>query len=461
MTDRNTPNTQELDLKRVIEACTRRDFLKLSGLSSGALAAGTLGGGALLQSAPARAISTNAHIVIVGAGASGLNAANRLRRRLDGARITVVDRREDHYYQPGLTLVASGAWPREKTLDRNAAYMPAGVEWVKAMVETYDPDQNRITTDEGETISYDYLVVTSGLELRFDQIEGMSPEQIGRNGIGCVYDNPDHAARTWSAIDAYLEEGGKGVFIRPPGAIKCAGAPLKMIMLTEHRLRQRGMRDNAELHYYVPADGMFSQPDIDEFLKQHFPEERDIDIHWHHRVKAIDPEARRVTLESDDDGEYTESYDFIHLPPPMSAPKAVRESELAAQEGKFADGGWLEVDQYTLQHKRYPNVFGSGDICGTPIGKTSATAKNMTPIMVENLISVIQEQEPSAEFDGYTSCPLITEFGQAILVEFNYDLEMTPSFGFISPYREQWLAWVLKEYLLRPAYNAMLQGRIS
>ena len=441
-------------------ACSRRDFLKLSSLSTGALAAGGIGLGSLLQSAPARAVETSAHIVIVGAGAAGLASANRLRRRLDGARITVVDPRTDHYYQPGLTLVATGLWARSRTEDRNERYMPDGVEWIQEPIAEYDPESNRVVTAGGASLEYDYLVVTTGLELRFDQIEGMSPELIGSHGIGCVYDNPDHAARTWQALEPFTREGGKGLFIRPPGAIKCAGAPLKMTMLAEHRLRQHGAREQAELHYYAPGDGLFSQPDIDRFLKDHFPE-RGIDLHWHHRVKGIEPEQRRVTFEREDGDDYTESYDFIHLPPAMSAPEPLRESDLAAQEGRFADGGWLEVDQYTLQHKRYPNVFGAGDVCGTPIGKTSATVKNGTPIMVENLVSVIQDREPEATFDGYTSCPLITEIGQAILVEFNYDLEMTPSFPFISPYEEHWLSWVMKEHLLQPAYNAMLRGRIS
>ncbi|ABM62429.1 NAD(P)/FAD-dependent oxidoreductase [Halorhodospira halophila] len=461
MTDHNPSGSEGIDLKRLVEACSRRDFLKLSGMSTGAIAAGALGAGTLLHSQPARAVQTNARIVIVGAGSGGLNAANRLRRALDGAEITLVDRREDHYYQPGLTLVATGYWTRDKTEDRNERYIPRGVNWVQAMVEEYDPENNRIITDEGETLEYDYLLVTTGLELRFDRIEGMSADLIGTHGIGCVYDTPSNACATWDALEDYLQQGGKGLFVRPPGAIKCAGAPLKMTMITEHRLRQREMRGNADLHYYAPGDGLFSQPDIDDFLKRHFPEERDIDVHWHHRVKGIEPEEKRVTFESDEDGEFTESYDFIHLPPSMSAPKPLRESELAAQEGPHADGGWLEVDQYTLQHKRYPNVFGAGDCCGVPIGKTSATVKNMTPVMVENLISVIQDGEPTAEFDGYTSCPLITEIGQAILVEFNYDLEMVPSFGFISPYREHWMAWVMKEHLLLPAYNAMLHGRMS
>lgn len=459
---RDNPS-QGLDKGRgsLLEAPGRRDFLKLSGLSGGLLATGAVGTGGFFYSTTSRAVATNARIVIVGAGAAGLATANRFNRRLDGAQITVIDRREPHYYQPGLTLVATGVWGKHTTIDRNDRYMPSAARWVKAMVEEYDPDNNRVVTDEGETIEYDYLVVTTGLELRFDLIEGMSADLIGTNGIGCVYDNPEHAQRTWQALGPFIRQGGKALFIRPPGAIKCAGAPLKMMMITEHLLRQQQTRDDSEIKYFVPGDGLFSQPDIDDFLRDHLPNERDIDINWQHRVKAIDAENRRITLVSDEHGESTEDYDFIHIPPPMSAPKAIRESELAAKEGSYAEGGWLEVDQYTLRHKRYSNVFGAGDVCGVPIGKTSASAKNMNPIVVQNIIDDIEGRECSAEFDGYTSCPLITELGRAILLEFNYDLEMVPTVPIINPYKPLWTSWVMKVEFLHPMYNAVLRGRFA
>ncbi|BAU58162.2 FAD-dependent pyridine nucleotide-disulphide oxidoreductase [Halorhodospira halochloris] len=445
----------------LIEVASRRDFLKLSGVGGGALAAGAMGAPGLLYSAPSRAVSTNARIVIVGAGAAGLAAANRFSRRLDGAEITVIDRREPHYYQPGLTLVATGIWEKGKTEDSNDRYMPNDVRWVKAMVEEYDPENNRLVTDEGDTIEYDYLVVATGLELRFDRIEGMSADLIGTNGIGCVYDTPDNAQRTWDALEPFTREGGKALFVRPPGGIKCAGAPLKMMMITEHRLRQQQTRENSDIKYFVPGDGLFSQPDIEDYLRDHLPNERGIDINWHHQVKAIDPENRRITFDSDEEGEYTEDYDFIHLPPPMSAPKPIRESDLAAKEGPYADGGWLEVDKYTLRHKRYSNVFGAGDVCGVPISKTSASAKNMNPVVVQNIIDDIEGRECSAEYDGYTSCPLITEIGRAILLEFNYDLDMVPTVPLINPYRPHWVGWVMKVEFLQPMYNAVLRGRFA
>ncbi|ABI56843.1 NAD(P)/FAD-dependent oxidoreductase [Alkalilimnicola ehrlichii MLHE-1] len=435
---------------------SRRDFLRYSGV--GAIgASAVMGTGALLHSGEAQAVTTNARVVIVGAGAAGISCANRLNRQLRGADITVIDRREDHQYQPGLTLVATGVWERDKVVDRNANFLPSGVNWVKAMVKEYDPDNNRVITDDGQTIEYDYLMVATGLQVNYDAYEGYSRELIGDHGIGCVYDNADHAARTWRQIDRFTQSGGKGLFIRPPGAIKCAGAPLKVTMLTEDRLRRRGTRANTEMHYFAPGTGMFSQPDIDEFLKGHFPE-RDINLHWHHVVKGIDPAAQEVVFDTPD-GERTEDYDFIHLVPPMSAPDSLRNSALAAgEDSNFT--GWLEVDRYTMQHQRYENVFGAGDINGVPIGKTAASVKAQVPVAVNNMVSHMQGREMTESYDGYTSCPLITGIGKAILVEFDYNLDMVPSFPFISPYDEHWVPWVMKDRLLHGAYNAMMRGRV-
>lgn len=433
----------------------RRRLLQASGIGLAGLATG----GALLQSKPAKAVATSARIVIVGGGAAGLSAANRLASGLSGARIIIIERREQHIYQPGLTLVATGIWNQSKVLDSNARYMPSGIDWIKGMVTEFDPDANRVVTDSGQVVDYDYLMVTTGLHVDFEAIEGMSTDLIGREGIGCVYDNHEHAARTWQMVDRFAEEGGVGLFTRPAGGIKCAGAPLKVTMLTEDLMQRRGTRERGQFFYPTVGTGLFSQPDMDEFLKQEFPS-RNIDVRWNHRMVGIEPERRRATFATPQ-GELRLDYDFIHVVPPMRAPDALGNSALAWQDGPFADdGNWMEVDRHSMQHPRYPNVFGAGDCVGTPIGKTAASVKAQVPVAVENMIQAIQQRDMTARYDGYTSCPLITARGRGILVEFDYALNMVPSFPFISPYREHWVPWVMKDRMLHAAYNAMMRGRV-
>lgn len=433
----------------------RRRLLQASGLGLAGLAAG----GTLLASEPAKAVETSARIVIVGGGAAGLSAANRLAEGLSGAHITIIEKREQHIYQPGLTLVATGIWNQRKVLDRNARYMPSGIDWIKGMVSEFDPEANRVVTDNGQVVEYDYLMVTTGLHVDFAAIEGMSTDLIGRQGIGCVYDNNDHATRTWQMIDRFADEGGVGLFTRPPGGIKCAGAPLKVTMLTEDLMQRRGTRERAQFFYPTAGTGLFSQPDMNDFLKQEFPS-RDITVQWNHVLAGIEPEIKRATFATPE-GNVRLDYDFIHVVPPMRAPDALANSDLAWQAGSFADDGrWMEVDKHTMRHPRFPNVFGAGDCVGTPIGKTAASVKAQVPVAVENMIQAIQQREMTASYNGYTSCPLITARGRGILVEFDYALDMVPSFPFISPYEEHWVPWVMKDRMLHAAYNAMMRGRV-
>lgn len=433
---------------------SRRKLLQATGLA----AAVGLGGSVVPTQSHARKLKTNAKIVIVGAGAAGLDAANRLSRGLDGAQIIIIDSRTEHIYQPGLTLVATGIWKTTKVRDKNARYMPNDVKWLKKRVVAFEPSSNSVMTDDGQRIIYDYLMVTTGLQVNYSAIEGMSTDLIGKLGIGCVYDNPDHASRTWQMIDQYTDQGGVGIFTRAQGPVKCAGAPLKVTMLTEDLLRRKGHRDSASMMYTPPAKGLFSQPDINAFLKEEFPS-RDIAIQWDHPLVGIEPELKRATFKTPS-GERRIDYDFIHVVPPMQAPDPLADSDLAWQEGPFASGHWMEVDKLTLQHRRYPNVFGSGDCVGTPIGKTAASVKAQVPVATANLISAIADEPLSARYNGYTSCPLITRKGQGILVEFDYDLNMIPSFPFISPYEQHWFPWMLKDRMLHAAYNAMLRGRV-
>ena len=128
--------------------------------------------------------------------------------------------------------------------------------------------------------------------------------------------------------------------------------------------------------------------------------------------------------------------------------------------GFFAAGGWLEVDKTTLQHRRYPNVFGIGDVNGTPRGKTAATVKKSAPIVAHNLVQAIAGGPPDEAFDGYTSCPLITREGAAMLIEFDYEGRLTPSLPMIEPLQESYFAWLMKYRMLKPAYMAVLKGRV-
>jgi sulfide:quinone oxidoreductase len=435
------------------ESVSRRNLLKL-GAGAGVMGPLTLGATA------AKAVNTNAHVVIVGAGAGGTSMASRLTHALNGAKITVIDSRERHYYQPGWTLVASGVWDKSKTISDTQEWMPRSVNWIKGMVAEYDPDNNRVVLETGDSVDYDYLIVATGLQLRYERIEGMDTNLIGQGkGVGSVYAGVDQAEKTNEEISRWIDSGqGTGLFNLPPTALKCAGAPLKMTFTTLSRLEDSGQRDNFNVEFMTPSGRLFGVEFYNQFVKQRF-EEQGVKRNDHWTLKAIDADAKKATYSVKNGQDQVKDYDFIHVVPPMTAPESILNSPLVNQEGEsFAT--WMKVDRETLQNPDYPNVWGIGDVMGMPSNKTAASVKMQARVLEENIVAYLQDQPLPAKHNGYTSCPLITSIGKAMLVEFGWNGELLPSFSFIDPKEESWTVWVMKERMLRPAYYAMLEGKI-
>ncbi|MGE4417448.1 MAG: FAD-dependent oxidoreductase [Marinobacterium sp.] len=403
---------------------------------------------------------SNARIVILGAGAAGTAIANRLNNSLSGARITIAGERQQHLYQPGYTLIASGLWPTDKVATSTAEWLPSGVSWIPSDVSEFMPDQRKVKLTNGQVLEYDLLVIATGCQLNYTDIEGMSTDLIGQKGIGSVYASPAAASATNIQIESLISKGsGRAIFTLSNTAIKCAGAPLKMTFTTLSRLEDTGKRDQFQVDFFTPFQNrVFSVPVYNDFVLNRWQEQQ-VGLHDQRTLVGIDASSKTALFSSADGQTKRESYDFIHVVPPMSAPDAVRQSELAWQEGPMANQ-WLEIDQYNLQHRRYPEIFGVGDVIGTPFGKTAASVKKQAPVAEANILSYLAGQPLLAKYDGYTSCPLITSIGRAVLAEFGYGGELMPSFPFISPTEESWAVWVMKEKMLQPAYYAMLNGQV-
>ncbi len=444
---------------------SRRGFL---GMAGGAAALAMTAGG----SAQAQAVQTKAKIVIVGSGAGGTGMANRLAERLSGAEITIVDGRKQHWYQPGFTLVAAGLQPAGYTVSGTGDWLPKSVKWVEEYAAGIDPEAQVVTTESGQKLPYDFLIVATGLTLDWGAIEGFALDQVGENGIGAVYAGPEYAEKTWRAMNAFTDKGGVALFGRPGTEMKCAGAPLKYTFITDDYLRRKGKREASQVIYAANNKGLFSVPVVNEKVKLLF-RDRGVDVRNDHILTGIDAGTKtayyRIPAQNSIDAkgvvtttpETTTSiqFDFTNVIPPQRAPKVVRESGLSWAD-KWVDQGWIEVDQSTLRHARYPNVFGLGDINGVPKGKTAASVKWHIPVVEDHLVAAVQGKEGTAVFNGYTSCPMITKIGRAMLIEFDYKDNLVPSFpGVIAPLEELWISWLMKEIALKPTYNAMLRGK--
>ena len=318
--------------------------------------------GAFEKSAHASTLKTRAHIVIAGGGLGGIALANRLSAMLDGASISLIDSKEEHNYQPGYTLVATGIWPVDKVRNRNADYLPSSVRWIKDMVAEFDPASNSLTTAGGQRIRYDFLIVATGLHLDYKRIKGMDVAAIGHNGLASVYPGPAAAVASWSAMQTFIAKGGRALLTLPATPLKCAGAPLKMAFMVADRLRQAGTLATSHISFQsaLAPETVFGVKAVNDNVLQRW-QKLGIAADYQSTLVAVDVQAKRARFANAQGAEHDLEYDFLHVVPPMRAPDAVLHSDLAVQHGALAAGGWLDVHKDTLQHLRYPNVFGIGD----------------------------------------------------------------------------------------------------
>ena len=441
------------DLKKQLLTVDRRRFLKL-GVGAGLLSAFPM------QMAQAKKMSSNAHIVIIGGGAAGLAMANRFNNTLQGAKITLVGARKAHIYQPGQTLIASNIWDKSRVITETKEWLPQDVDWIQEDAQAFEPDAKTVILSNGNKLIYDVLVVATGCQLNYQDIAGMSADLIGKQGIGSVYAGPDGAEKTNKMIEQYIAKGeGNAIFTLANTPIKCAGAPLKMTFTTVDRLQSSGKRKNFDVNFVTPfKNKVFSVEFYNEFVLNRW-QEQGVGFQDERVLSEIDAVNKKAIFTKADGSKENQYYDFIHIVPPMSAPDAIRNSELVWQTGKMA-GNWVEVDQFHMQHLRYPEIFAIGDVAGIPFGKTAASVKTQAPVVEANVLSFLAGKELVANYDGYTSCPLITAIGKAMLAEFGYGGKLMPSFPFISPKEESWAVWVMEEKMLQPAYYAMLDGKV-
>jgi sulfide:quinone oxidoreductase len=215
------------------------------------------------------------------------------------------------------------------------------------------------------------------------------------------------------------------------------------------------MLKDCELGYYVHAPVIFGVP---YFAKQlvKVAERYGIKVNYQHNLVAVDGAAKTATFEivgGDKQGQRVSvPFDMLHVSPPQSPPAVVRSSPLANA------AGFVEVDQKTMRHVRYPNVFSLGDVCSTPNSKTAAAVRKQSPVVVRNLLHAMKGKDLAAVYDGYASCPLTTARGKAIVAEFIYGGKVTPTWP-INPSRETWLGWWIKATGLPIFYwNYMLKG---
>jgi sulfide:quinone oxidoreductase len=394
-------------------------------------------------------------VVIVGGGAAGISIAASLRSRKPGLDIAIIDPADIHYYQPGWTLVGAGVFEPADTVRTMGSLIPKGVHWIKSAVAAFEPKDNAVILDGCRVVGYKRLVVCPGLKLDWNRVEGLV-DTLGKNGVTSNY-RYDLAPYTWQLVQGLRQ--GRSLFTQPPMPIKCAGAPQKAMYLSaDHWFRTKRLAD-IDIRFMTAGGVLFGVKDYVPALET-YVKKYDAHLNFFHNLVAVDGPAHTATFEVKKPDQPVErvtiDFDMMHVTPPQVAPDFIRVSPLADA------AGWVDVDQATLRHRSFDNVWSLGDVMNAPNAKTAAAARKQAPVVAENIVADIAGRSSVAQYDGYGSCPLTVEKGKIVLAEFGYGGTLLPSFPrwMLDGTKPTRAAWVLKETLLPPIYwQAMLRGR--
>ncbi|MFZ5972556.1 MAG: FAD-dependent oxidoreductase [Bacteroidota bacterium] len=389
-------------------------------------------------------------IIIVGGGNAGISVAAQLLRKahLD---VAIVDPATKHYYQPAWTLVGGGAYDINKTVRPQAEVIPKGAVWIQKKVIAFSPDQNTLTLEGGDSLTYDFMVAAPGIQLNWSAVKGLS-EALGKDGV-CSNYSFQHAPYTWETLRKF--KGGNAIFVNPHTPVKCGGAPHKIMYMAADYFKKKGELPKANIQYWSGGAKLFAVEKYEKTLLQ-VCRKGNITLNFLQRLEEIDSKNKRARFvgfgEKNKDVETWVNYNMIHVTPPQSAPDFIRQSPLANE------AGWVDVHKNTLQHTKYSNVFGLGDASSLPTSKTGAAIRKQAPVVVANLLAAIKKKTLEASYNGYTSCPLVTGYGKLVLAEFDYNNTPQETFPFDQS-KERWSMYQLKKQVLPWLYwNKILKG---
>lgn len=416
------------------------------------------------------------NIVIIGGGTGGIMTAAQLKRKNKNLSIAILEPRTDHYYQPAWTLVGAGTFNFASTRRDEAKMIPPGVEWIRDYATTFEPEKNRVNTKANGPLTYDYLIISAGIQNDIEALPGLK-EALETDVVCSNYIDPE---KTFRVLKNF--KGGNAVFTQPTTPIRCGGAPQKIMYMTEDYLRKHSLRDKSNVIFATPGSVIFGVKVFAETLTE-IIRKRKIVFKPFYAPVMIDAKKKEITFRYVNPnpgptayaldtaiGEVASApdlitihYDMLHLAPPQSAPDFIKQSPFAYSEGP--NKGWLEVDIHTLQHVKYKNVFGIGDCAALPTAKTGAAIRKQAPVVVENIHRMINHQAFSDhQYSGYSSCPIVTGYGQMLLCEFKYDnvRDSDPFLRkFVDTTKSKWSMWILKKYGLPWLYwNMMMKGRM-
>jgi sulfide:quinone oxidoreductase len=351
-------------------------------------------------------------LLILGAGTGGTIMANHFARRLDRSEwsVTVIDRDDAHYYQPGFLFIPFGFTTIEKITRKKSKFLPKGVEFIISEVERIDPSGSAVILADGRKIAYDFLLIATGAKIAPSETPGMLDGW--RDSIFDFYTAAGAVALAEKLKDF---KGGTVTVHITEMPIKCPVAPLEFVFFADYCMGRNKMRDRAEIVFVTPLSAAFTKPVAAEKLGA-LLEERNIRTVTDFAVEHIDAAARKLI-----------SFDNREVPFDLLVTVPVNMGdELIERSGMGDELRFIPTDPHTLRSKRHENVFVIGDTTDLPSSKAGSVAHFQSELLAENVLRAIKNEPLAAEYDGHSNCFIETGGRKAILIDFNYEVEPLP-----------------------------------
>ncbi|KCZ46051.1 FAD-dependent pyridine nucleotide-disulfide oxidoreductase [Hyphomonas sp. CY54-11-8] len=346
----------------------------------------------------------------------GVIAAYEIRknvRRQD--EVIAVNETDFYQFVPSNPWVLVGWRDREDiVVDLEKPMKKRRVQLVVGAAEKVEADKKRLRMADGSFVDYDYLVIATGPELAFDEIEGLGP-----NGHTQSVCHIDHAEAGYKAFEDLCADPGPVIVGAVQGA-SCYGPAYETAMIIETELRKRKIRDKVPMTFvtsepYIGHLGLDGVGDTKGLLES---EMRDRHIKWICNAKVQKVEADKMIVEEvNEDGSTKQIHElpmkFSMMLPPFRGVPAVRDIE-----GLVNPRGFVITDKHQ-RNPKYPEIMGLGVcIAIPPVGKTPVPVgvpktgfmiESMVTAIAENLGQIVRGKEPTHEATWNAIC--IADFG--------------------------------------------------
>lgn len=355
------------------------------------------------------------NILVAGGGIGGTIVANRIAQKLGDeisrgeASVTVFDRSERHFYQPGFLLVSMGVMGAEETnllerevLDRRVKLYTGD----KGTITKISVADRQITTADGSTHRYDLLVLATGSHIQMDEMPGFA------QGAETFF-SLDGAKKMLRAVQSFT--GGDIVVDVALLPHKCPVAPLEITLMLDDYFRKKGLRDKVNIHYCYPIQGVFGIPNVNKMMMGLF-EARGINIHSQFTLASVDVANKKILSKEGQELRY----DLLIGVPPHKGAQVIADSGLGDRRN------WVPTDKYTLRLKDHDDVYVMGDTTDIPISKAGSTADYESYTVAHNVAVDVKGEGSKKNYPGSVFCYIATGMDQATYIKFDYNNPPNP-----------------------------------